>query len=117
VPDPGYIETFLIAQTAHWNTGDKQAFFAEYRRVAPDGLTIEYVGRPTQDGWAVLDQMWDQQRAKIRVEPVTKIVNANEAACHIRNVIVGTERAIETIELYRFDAGRLYVRYFIKAAA
>jgi hypothetical protein len=55
-----------------------------------------------------------QQRAKIRVEPVVKIVNGNEAACHVRNVIVGTGRAIETIELFRFEAGRLYVRYFIK---
>ncbi len=116
MPDTGYIEAFLVAQTTHWNEGDKQAFLAEYRRVAPDGLTIEYVGRPSQDGWPILDQMWDQQRANIRVEPLAKIINANEAACHIRNVIIGTNRAIETIELYRFDAGRLHVRYFVKPA-
>ncbi|RQH04951.1 nuclear transport factor 2 family protein [Paraburkholderia dinghuensis] len=110
----GHIEAFLLAQTDHWNTGDKQAFLDDYRRAAPDGLTIEYVGRPPQDGWVVLDHMWDQQRDKIRVEPVAKIVNGNEAACYVRNVIIGTGRAIETIELYRFDAGQLYVRYFVK---
>lgn len=48
------------------------------------------------------------------VEPLTKIINGNEAACHIRNVIKGTDRAIVTIELYRFEEGRLFVRYFIK---
>jgi hypothetical protein len=108
------IEAFLHAQTEHWNAGDKPAFFDAYRRVAPAGLTIEYVGRPLQDGWAVLDHMWENQRANIRAEPVAKIVNGNEAACYVRNVIIGTERAIETVELFRFDAGRLFVRYFIK---
>ncbi|CAG9166036.1 nuclear transport factor 2 family protein [Cupriavidus pinatubonensis] len=112
--DTERIEAFLNHQTEHWNQGDKQAFLEDYRRVAPEGLSIEYVGRAPQDGWSVLEQMWEQQRAKIRVEPVVKIVNGNEAACHVRNVIVGTGRAIETIELFRFEAGRLYVRYFIK---
>ena len=59
--------------------------------------------------------MWTQQQPKIRVEPVIKIVNGNEAACHMRNVVIGSTHAIETIELFRFDAGKLLVRYFIKA--
>jgi hypothetical protein len=114
--DEKFIETFLCEQTVHWNSGDKEAFLAAYRRVAPVALSIEYVGCPAQDGWPVLEQMWEQQRAKIRVEPAQKIVNGNEAACHIRNVIIGTEKAIETIELFRFEEGRLFVRYFIKQA-
>jgi hypothetical protein len=112
--DTAKIEAFLVAQTVHWNEGNKEAFFDVYRRAAPAGLTIEYIGRPSQDGWAVLENMWDQQRVNIRVEPVTKIVNGNEAACYVRNVIIGTERAIETIELFRFEEGKLFVRYFIK---
>jgi hypothetical protein len=108
------IETFLRNQTAHWNAGDKQAFLEDYQHVASAGLSIEYVGRSPQDGWPVLEQMWEQQQAKILVEPLTKIINGNEAACHIRNVIKGTDRAIVTIELYRFEEGRLFVRYFIK---
>ena len=112
--DKDVIEAFLHEQTEHWNAGDKPAFLAAYRRMAPLALSIEYVGRPPQDGWPVLEQMWEQQQAKIRVEPVHKIVNGNEAACHIRNVIIGTARAIETIELFRFEEGRLFVRYFIQ---
>lgn len=112
--DNDRIEAFLLAQTAHWNAGDKQAFFDEYKRVAPAGLTIEYIGQPPQDGWVVLEQMWEKQRANIRVAPVAKIINGNEAACYVRNLIIGTDRAIETIELFRFEEGRLFVRYFIK---
>ena len=114
--DSKFIETFLHEQTVHWNSGDKEAFLAAYRRVAPVALSIEYVGRPAQDGWPVLEQMWEQQRTKIRVEPVQKIINGNEAACFIRNVIIGTEKAIQTIELFRFEEGRLFVRYFIQQA-
>ncbi|SOE73136.1 hypothetical protein SAMN05446635_4719 [Burkholderia sp. OK233] len=109
-----FIPAFLHGQTEHWNAGDKAAFFDAYRRVAPAGLTIEYIGRPPQDGWPVLEHMWENQRANIRAEPVAKIINGNEAACYVRNVIIGTDRAIETVELFRFEAGRLFVRYFIK---
>ena len=111
--DVALIETFLHDQTAHWNAGDKAGFFADYRKVAPEGLRIDYVGRGETDGWPVLEQMWTQQQPKIRVEPVVKIINGNEAACHIRNVINGSDRAIDTIELFRFEAGVLFVRYFI----
>ena len=58
--------------------------------------------------------MWGRQNAKIQIEEVVAIVNANEAACHNRNWVRGTDNWIETIELYRFDSGRLQVRFFIK---
>ncbi|MFL9986743.1 MULTISPECIES: nuclear transport factor 2 family protein [Paraburkholderia] len=108
------IAAFLHDQTEHWNAGDKAAFFDAYRRVASAGLTIEYIGRPPQDGWSVLEHMWENQRTNIRAEPVAKIINGNEAACYVRNVVVGTGRVIETVELFRFAAGHLFVRYFIK---
>jgi hypothetical protein len=107
------IESFLHTQVAAWNAGDKAGFFAAYRSVAPQGLRIEYVGRPEGDGWPILEQMWEQQSAKVEVEEVVAIVNGQEAACHNRNKLRGTARAIETVELYRFDAGTLQVRYFI----
>lgn len=113
--DSATIEQFLHAQVAAWNNGDKQAFLAAYRSVAPAGLQIEYVGRaPASDGWPVLEGMWAQQSAKIEIEEVAAIVNGSEAACHNRNKLRGTAVAIETIELYRFEAGRLAVRYFIR---
>jgi hypothetical protein len=108
------IHEFLHAQLHAWNAGDKVAFFDEYRAMAPNGLQIEYVGRPATDGWPVLDNMWAQQNAKIEIQEVFTVINGNEAACHNRNTVRGTATAIETIELYRFDAGRLLVRYFIK---
>ena len=97
-----------------WNAGDKDAFFAAYRKAAPQGLQIEYVGRPAEDGWPILEHMWTQQAARIEVVEVAAIVNGNEAACHNRNCVRGTSTAIDTIELYSFDEGRLSVRYFVR---
>lgn len=112
--DTDAIRRLLHTQAACWNAGDKAGFLSAYREAAPAGLTIEYVGQPASDGWPVLDAMWARQNAAIAIEEVALIVNGNEAACHNRNLVRGTERAIETIELYRFDGeGRLHVRYFI----
>ena len=112
--DQADIEGFLHGQVAAWNAGDTAAFFAAYRAAAPPGLVIEYVGRPAGDGWPVREGMWAQQSAKIEIEEVVAIVNGIEAACHNRNKVRGTAMAIDTIEIYRFDGGRLNVRYFIK---
>jgi hypothetical protein len=108
------IEQFLHAQAKAWNDGDKGAFFGAYSAAAPGGIEIEYAGQPASDGWAILEKMWAQQNAKIRIEELVAIVNANEAACHNRNWVRGTQNWIETIELYRFHVGRLQVRYFIQ---
>lgn len=107
------IERFLHGQVDCWNKGDKEGFFAHYRSVSPNGLSIEYVGRPVQDGWQVLEGMWAQQQPKIRVEVRQCIVNGSEAASHHLNAFRELEGGIETIELYRFEEGRLSVRYFI----
>lgn len=108
------IDIFLHTQVACWNAGDKDGFFAAYRIAAKGGLTVEYVGRPAADGWAVLEQMWARQSGAVRIEVVQSIVNGREAACHHRNHVQARGTAIETIELYRFDEdGALAVRYFI----
>lgn len=112
--DQQAIEHFLHTQVAAWNAGDKASFFAAYQAAAPQGLQIEYVGRPVADGWPVLEHMWTQQSAKIEIEEVVLIVNGIEAACHNRNKVRGTSLVIETLEIYRFEAGRLLVRYFVK---
>ena len=112
--DAKAIETFIHAQIRAWNAGDKEAFFAIYREAAPKGLQIEYVGRPASDGWPILEGMWAQQVAKIEVEEVVVIINGSEAACHNHNRVRGTSLVVESIELYRFEAGHLTVRYFIR---
>jgi hypothetical protein len=107
------IEDFLHGQVACWNAGDKEGFFAHYRRAASAGLDIEYVGQPRRDPWQVLEAMWTQQNPRIRIEVVACIVNGDEAACHHRNLLREGIGGIETMETYRFTEGRLYVRYFV----
>jgi len=115
--DKSAIQAFVHAQVQAWNAGDKSLFFTTYRAAAPQGLTVEYVGRPATEGFAVLEGMWEAQNAKVQVEEVLAVVAGNEAACHNRNKVRGTATVIETVELYRFDEGHLTVRYFIQPPA
>lgn len=86
--------------------------------MAHKSLEIEYVGRADQqDGWFVIEEMWDKHNAQITLDVVATIINGHEAAAHHRNQIVGTELVIESIETYRFEPGRLFVRYFLKSPA
>lgn len=113
---PERIERFMHGQAAAWNAHDKAGLLALYREVAAEHLSIEYVGRADQaDGWLVIEEMYDKHNAQFRLEQVTTIVNGNEAAAHHRNCIRGSDIVIESIETYRFEPGRLYVRYFLKA--
>lgn len=113
---PERIERFMHGQAAAWNAHDKAGLLALYREVAAEHLSIEYVGRADQaDGWLVIEEMYDKHNAQFRLEQVTTIVNGNEAAAHHRNCIRDSNIVIESIETYRFEPGRLYVRYFLKA--
>ena len=113
--DAPAILSFMKAQVAAWNAHDKAAFMACYREVAPNGLEIEYVGRAEQaEGWFVIEEMYDKHNAQIRLEVDLTVQNGNEVAVHHRNCIVGSELVIHSIETYRFDAGRLCIRYFLK---
>lgn len=113
--DSTQIIAFLHEQVRAWNAGDKAAFFAAYRAAAPQGLRIEYVGKPEADGWPILENMWEQQAAKFEVEEGLMVPCGQEVACHNRNKVRGTTMVIETVEIYRFEAGRLTIRYFIQA--
>lgn len=109
------IEHFLHGQIECWNNGDKEGFFAHYRSLTPSGLSIEFVGRPIPTNpWEILEAMWDQQQPRTRVEVRETIISDEEAACYHFNALRDGSGGIETIELYRFDGGKLWVRYFIK---
>jgi hypothetical protein len=110
--DQQAIGDFLHGQVACWNAGDKEGFFDLYRKMAPNGLSIEYVGFAQGEGWAMLEAMWEQQRAGIRIEAIEVVIKGAEAACYHRN-FRGTEPTSRTIELYTFGAGTLSARYFI----
>ena len=112
--DQATIERFMQGQVACWNGHDKAGFMALYREVAAQSLEIEYVGRPLQDGWFVIEEMWDKHNQQFELGVVTTLYNGNEAAVHHHNKIRGSDVIIESIETYRFEPGRLFVRYFLK---
>lgn len=114
-PDTQAIDHFLHGQVDAWNAHDKDTFFALYKEFSPEGLSIEYVGRPAGDPWQTLEAMWTNQNAKIRIDVKATIINGHEVACHHVNQVIGSEHGIHTIELYRFEGGKLFVRYFVKA--
>ncbi len=109
------MKDFLHGQVECWNAGDKEGFFAHYRTMAPNGLTIEYVGQPRHhDAWPVLEGMWAQQNARMRIEVASCIVNGSEAACHHRNLMREGDGGVDTVEVYRFGEGTLDIRYFVQ---
>lgn len=112
VPTETEIMAFLTEQLALWNAGEREAMTALYRRHAPDGLVIEYVGHPIGDGWAAYNHMWDNHGGKVTAEAQEILVNGNEGACFVRNTRVATGRFNPSIETYRFGDGTLQVRYF-----
>lgn len=117
-PDPKTIEAFLRLQYQQWANGEFEAMLEEFRKIAPNGLTIEYVGSEPRDGWVELDEMWEQYGNKCPTELVTVLVNGNEAATYVYNHLK-TEDGIKTlpsIETYTFTNGTLHVRYFHEAA-
>ncbi len=107
------MERFLHGQLDAWNAGDRDKFFGLYREFSPNGLHIEYVGKPDRDPWEVLETMWKDHNASMKVEAVKAIINGNEAACYHLNHITAAGVAIKTMEIYAFKDGKLSIRYFI----
>jgi len=64
--DMAAFEHFLHGQIECWNSSDKEGFFKHYRDISPNGLTIEYVGRPLTDAWVILEHMWAEQQRQGR---------------------------------------------------
>jgi hypothetical protein len=114
IPDPKTIETFLRTQYDLWSQARFEDMLEEFRKIAPNGLTIEYVGHPPKDGWQELDDMWQQYGGKCPTEVKQLLVNGNEAATYIHNHLQTDDgvHTLPSIETYRFEDGKLHVRYF-----
>lgn len=113
-PTAEVIEAFLRAQYRLWSEGKYPEMLAEFRRIAPNGLTIEYVGSEPVDGWAALDDMWREYGNTCPTELVTVLVNGNEAATYVYNHMQ-TDSGVKTlpsIETYHFENGTLKIRYY-----
>ncbi|HEY2659763.1 MAG TPA: hypothetical protein VGI79_08575 [Caulobacteraceae bacterium] len=111
-PSEAEIHAFLQQQVRFWNEGRRQDMTDLYRTYAYEDLTIEYVGQPIGDGWKTYDHMWDAYGGKVKVELVEVLVNGSEAAYFARNVRLVGGAANPSIETYRFEPGRLHIRYF-----
>jgi hypothetical protein len=112
IPSESEIKTFLTQQLEYWNSSRRAEMTALYKKYAQSKLIIEYVGQPIGDGWTAFDHMWDNYNGKVRTDAIEMLVNGNEGACHYNNVRVATGIGNHSIEIYRFDEGRLHIRYF-----
>jgi hypothetical protein len=113
-PGPLEIEDFLRAQYRLWNDDQFEEMKSIFRDIAPNGVTIQYVGQQPLDGWQALDEMWEQHGGRVKAEIVALLVNGNEAATYILNHM-SLEKGVQTspsIETYLFEGGTLSIRYF-----
>lgn len=117
IPDEREIREFMTQQVALWNAGDREAMTQMYRRYAPRELVIEYIGQPIGDGWATYDHMWDAYAGRVRLEIVELLVNGQEAAAFHQNIRVESGLSNPSIETYRFEEGRMVIRYFSRPMA
>lgn len=110
------IRQFLQDNFRLWNARDREAFTALYREASPNGLVIEYVGQPrVDDGWQAFNHMWDNYNHDVNAELKEVLVNGNEGVCYVHNHSARDGVAHPSIEIYRFDKGQLYIRYFHNA--
>jgi hypothetical protein len=106
------IREFLAQQIEYWNSRQRAAMTALYKKYATNQLIIEYVGQPIGDGWKTYEHMWDTYGGTVRTDVIQVLVNGSEAACHYNNVRLATGLGNPSIETYRFEDGRLHIRYF-----
>ncbi len=109
--------SFLLRQSALWNAGDKEAFYAAYAAFTSHGFDIEFpIGTPPHPGRALLEQLWAGYQADVMLNyRYLYVTDSNEAAICVANerVVDGRVSANNSLEFYSFDAaGVLHVRYF-----
>lgn len=111
------IQKWLENNFLFWNNRDREAFTQLYRDASPNGLIIEYVGQPeVEDGWAAFNYMWDNYNGNITAEPQQILVNGNEGACYVHNISkADNDERQPSIETYKFEQGKLLIRYFHKS--
>ena len=97
----GYVE--------HWNSGDKEAWVANWKAVAPGDLVmVDPVGTPPKHGFdGCCSEPYDlfQPSTRFHVDPETMWVCGNEVAWVMTNTFIkdGQEQVMKSIEVYRFD--------------
>ena len=105
----GYVE--------HWNSGDKEAWIANWKKVAPGEVKmLDPVGTPPKfdfDGCCSEPYGLFQPSTQFYVDPETRFVCGNEVAWVMTNIFTkdGEGHRMKSIEVYRFDGdGNVEIR-------
>ena len=105
----GYVE--------HWNSGDKEAWVANWKRIAPgDFVMVDPVGTTPKSGFeGCAADPYDlfQPTMRFRVDPKTSFVCGNEMGWVMENEIEkeGQVELLYSIEVYRFgEDGSVEIR-------
>ncbi len=115
-PSSSEIAEFLRKQYQLWNEQKFDEMLDYFRRMAPDGFTIEYVGGPIMEGEPAMKAMIADHGGKVSPELLQLLVNGHEAATYVNNRRINTGDGIFSIETYHFADGKLHVRYFHEVA-
>jgi hypothetical protein len=114
-PSVAEIDRFIREQYRLWSADAVDDMLELFRNVAPRGYTIQYVGHPAEEGNAAMATMISQYRGKVRTHLRQLIVNGAEAAAVVDNEFVETATTVPSIETYRFEGGRMEIRYYHEA--
>ncbi len=116
-PTREQLEIWAEGYAALWNAGDKQAWIANWKAVAPgDFQMLDPVGTPPRRGFQTCcADAWDMFQPLMRLEVAegTRFICGNEVAWLMRNhtVVDGEAHVMLSIDNYRFgDDGSVEVR-------
>jgi hypothetical protein len=111
------LEAWADGYVALWNSGDKQAWVANWKSVAPgDFIMVDPVGTtPKNDFEGCASKPYDhfQPAMRFRVDPATRFICANEVSWVMENTIEkdGRVEVLLSIETYIFgDDGSVEIR-------
>ncbi len=108
-------ESNIRAIYDHWNASNVEGVIDAFKAMGPQGFTVEYVGETPLDGVTAVKDMWNDYGGVCKTEIIHLLVNGNEAAALIHNIIPqegGPPTILPSIETYRIEAGNLVVRYY-----
>ena len=117
VPTRAQLETWANDYVRLWNEGDKQAWVANWKKVAPAGFAmVDPVGTPPKhdfEGCCVEPFDLFQPMTRFHVDPSTRFICGNEVAWVMENTFTkdGESRVMKSIEVYRFgENGSVEIR-------
>jgi hypothetical protein len=104
------LETWAKNYVELWNAGERDAWVANWKQVAPGGFTmLDPVGTPPKHdfvGCCVEPFDLFQPMTRFYVDPSTRFICGNEVAWVMENTFTkdGRSETMKSIEVYRFDA-------------